>query len=295
MKFCFIYNQKSSDGNQSNFISKIYKKIKKKHLINLFETKNEHEASIILSNLKKYNYDRLILAGGDGTVSFAINELIKNNYKFTDNFAIGYVPVGTANILKFELKTKNKVDTIVKTLISKNKKKVNLIKINDKHFLLMASVGWDAQVIESITPSIKKIFGKALFVFKGLEKFIFMNKDKFNVVVDGEKINSNWVLCCNSMYYAGNYQINNINIFKKNFITFIVKDLSRFKLIYLLYIMLRYKDISKANGVVCKISNNISIESFPKSIPLQIDGDFLGRFNKINISGSDLSINFISS
>ena len=58
MKFCFIYNQKSSDGNQSKFISKIYKQIQKKHLINLFETQNEHEASIILSNLKKNNYDR---------------------------------------------------------------------------------------------------------------------------------------------------------------------------------------------------------------------------------------------
>ena len=293
MKFCFIYNQKSSDGNQSKFISKIYKQIQKKHLINLFETQNEHEASIILSNLKKNNYDRLILAGGDGTVSFAINELIKNNYKFTDNFSIGYVPVGTANILKFELKIRNKVDTIVKNLISKNTKKVNLIKINDKHFLLMASVGWDAQVIKSIRPSIKKIFGKALFVFKGLEKFIFMNKDKFNVVVDGEQINSNWVLCCNSMYYAGNYKINNTNIFRKNFITFIVKDLSRFKLIYLLYIMLRYKDISRANGVICKMSKSISIESFTKSIPLQIDGNFLGQFNKINISESDININFI--
>ena len=75
MKFCFIYNKKSSSGNQSNFINKIYKKIKKKYIIDLFETKNEYETSIILNNLKKNNYNRLILAGGDGTVSFAINEL----------------------------------------------------------------------------------------------------------------------------------------------------------------------------------------------------------------------------
>ena len=295
MKFCFIYNKKSSGGNQSNFISKIYKEIEKKYLIDLFETKNEQEASIILSNLKKNNYDRLVLAGGDGTVSFAINELIRNNYEFSENFSIGYVPVGTANILKFELNINKKVDTIVKTLISNNTKKVNLIKTNDKHFLLMASIGWDAQVVESITPSIKKIFAKAIFVFKGLEKFLFMKKDRFNVFVDGEKINSNWVLCCNSMYYSGNYQINKTNIFEKKFITFIVKDLSRFRLIYLLYIMLRYKDISRAKGVICKISKNISIESLSKDIPLQIDGDFLGQFNKINISRSDININFISS
>ena len=57
--------------------------------------------------------------------------------------------------------------------------------------------------------------------------------------------------------------------------------------------MLRYKDISRANGVICKISKSISIESFTKSIPLQIDGNFLGQFNKINISESDININFI--
>ena len=295
MKFCFIYNKKSSSGNQSNFINKIYKKIKKKYIIDLFETKNEYETSIILNNLKKNNYNRLILAGGDGTVSFAINELIRNKYKFNDNFSIGFVPVGTANILKFELNINDKVDNIIKTLISKNTKKVNLIKINKKYFLLMASVGWDAEVVGSITPSIKKIFGKAIFIFKGLEKFIFMKNNRFNVVIDGEQINSNWVLCCNSKFYAGNYQINNTNIFKNKFITFIVKDLNRSKLIYLLYIMFRYKDISKANGVICKISKNISIKSLSKRIPIQIDGDFLGKFNKINISRSNINVNFISS
>ncbi len=294
MKFCFIYNKKSSGGNQFKFISKIYKEIKKKYLIDLFETKNEQEASIILSNLKKNNYDRLILAGGDGTVSFAINELIKNNYEFSESFSIGYVPVGTANILKFELNISKKVNSIVKTLISNNTKEVNLIKANDKYFLLMAGIGWDAQVVESITSPIKKIFGKAIFVFKGLEKFLFMKKDRFNVFVDGEKINSNWVLCCNSMYYAGNYQINKTNIFERKFITFIVKDLTRSRLIYLLYIMLRYKDLSRAKGVVCKISKNILIESLSKDIPIQIDGDFFGQFNKISISRSDININFIS-
>jgi diacylglycerol kinase family enzyme len=294
MKFCFIYNKKTSGGNESNFISKIYKKIEKRYLIDFFETKNEKEASIILNNLKKNNYDRLILAGGDGTVSFAINELIKNNHEFSDNFSIGYVPVGTVNILKFELNINKKVDSIVKTLVSNNIKKVNLIKTNDKYFILMAGIGWDAQVVESITSPIKKILGKIIFVFKGLEKLLFMRKDRFNVFVDGEKIYSNWVLCCNSMYYAGNYQINKTSIFEKKFITFIVKDLSRFRLIYLLYVMLRYKDLSRAKGVICKISKNISIESLSKGLPLQVDGDFWGQFNKINISKSNININFIS-
>ena len=64
------------------------------------------------------NYDRLIIAGGDGSVSFAINELIKNDFKFKEDFAVGYIPAGTANLLQAELSMNKKVDDIVNVLIS---------------------------------------------------------------------------------------------------------------------------------------------------------------------------------
>ena len=92
MKFCLIYNKNSAGGRKSKFIKKIYDEIKINHEIDLFETASTIEASEIIKNINKNNYKRLILAGGDGSVSFAINELIKNDIKFEDDFAIGYIP-----------------------------------------------------------------------------------------------------------------------------------------------------------------------------------------------------------
>ena len=120
MKFCLIYNKKSAGGKKSKFIKKIVDEISNHHKVDLFETSNESEASEIIKNFEMNNYDRLIVAGGDGSVSFAINELIKNNFKLHDNFAIGYIPAGTANILQAELGMTKNVKHIANTLTSDN-------------------------------------------------------------------------------------------------------------------------------------------------------------------------------
>ena len=42
----------------------------------------------------------------------------------------------------------------------------------------MAGLGWDAQIVQSIDSSIKKIMGKLIFAIKGFEKFLFMRNKK---------------------------------------------------------------------------------------------------------------------
>ena len=135
MKFCLIYNKKSAGGRKSKFIKKILEEISNHHKVDLFETSSESEASEVIKNFEINNYDRLLVAGGDGSVSFAINELIKNNFKLPENFAIGYIPAGTANILQAELGMTKNVKHIANTLTSDNYDKTCLVKINDKHFI----------------------------------------------------------------------------------------------------------------------------------------------------------------
>ena len=184
MKFCLIYNKKSAGGRKSKFIKKILEEISNHHKVDLFETSSESEASEVIKNFEINNYDRLLVAGGDGSVSFAINELIKNNFKLPENFAIGYIPAGTANILQAELGMTKNVKHIANTLTSDNYDKTCLVKINDKHFILMAGIGWDAQIVNSIDSYLKKILGKVIFGIKGFQKFLSMNNKKIKVSID---------------------------------------------------------------------------------------------------------------
>ena len=292
MLCCLIYNLNSSSGRKSIFINRILSKLKENISVDYFETKTINQAKKIFKNFNQKNYDRLIVAGGDGSVSFAINELIKNNFDFKDDFAIGYIPAGTANLLQAELSMNKKVDDIVNVLVSNNYKSSNLVKINDNYFFLMAGIGWDAKIVHSINSKIKKILGKIIFGIKGFQYFLFMNNKKLNVTFDGQFYQADWILSSNTKYYAGHHKINKTNIFEDKLVTYIFKDLTRISLLYSILLIILNGDLSKNKNVITTYSQNITIDG-NDLIPVQIDGDNFGSYKKIHLNLSNKKVNFL--
>ena len=292
MLCCLIYNLNSSSGRKSIFINRILSKLKENISVDYFETKTINQAKKIFKNFNQKNYDRLIVAGGDGSVSFAINELIKNNFDFKDDFAIGYIPAGTANLLQAELSMNKKVDDIVNVLVSNNYKSSNLVKINDNYFFLMAGIGWDAKIVHSINSKIKKILGKVIFGIKGFQYFLFMNNKKLNVTFDGQFYQADWILSSNTKYYAGHHKINKTNIFENKIVTYIFKDLTRINLLYSIFLIILNGDLSKNKNVITTYSQNITIDG-NDLIPVQIDGDNFGSYKKIHLNLSNKKVNFL--
>ena len=292
MLCCLIYNLNSSSGRKSIFINRILSKLKENISVDYFETKTINQAKKIFKNFNQKNYDRLIVAGGDGSVSFAINELIKNNFDFKDDFAIGYIPAGTANLLQAELSMNKKVDDIVNVLVSNNYKSSNLVKINDNYFFLMAGIGWDAKIVHSINSKIKKILGKIIFGIKGFQYFLFMNNKKLNVTFDDQFYQADWILSSNTKYYAGHHKINKTNIFEEKLVTYIFKDLTRISLLYSIFLIILNGDLSKNKNVITTYSQNITIDG-NDLIPVQIDGDNFGSYKKIHLNLSNKKVNFL--
>ena len=292
MLCCLIYNLNSSSGRKSKFINRILSKLKENISVDYFETKTINQAKKIFKNFNQKNYDRLIVAGGDGSVSFAINELINNDFNFKDDFAIGYIPAGTANLLQAELSMNKKVDDIVNVLVSNNYKSSNLVKINDNYFFLMAGIGWDAKIVHSINSKIKKILGKIIFGIKGFQYFLFMNNKKLNVTFDGQFYQADWILSSNTKYYAGHHKINKTNIFENKIVTYIFKDLTRINLLYSIFLIILNGDLSKNKNVITTYSQNITIDR-NDLIPVQIDGDNFGSYKKIHLNLSNKKVNFL--
>ena len=292
MLYCLIYNLNSSSGRKSKFIKRVLSKLKENNSVDYFETKTINQAKKIFKDFNQKNYDRLIVAGGDGSVSFAINELIKNNFNFKNDFAIGYIPAGTANLLQAELSMNKKVDDIVNILVSNNYKPSNLVKINENYFFLMAGIGWDAKIVHSINSKIKKILGKIIFGIKGFQYFLFMNNKKLNVTFDGQFYQADWILSSNTKYYAGHHKINKTNIFEDKLVTYIFKDLTRISLLYSIFLIILNGDLIKNKNVITTYSQNITIDG-NDLIPVQIDGDNFGSYKKIHLNLSNKKVNFL--
>ena len=290
-KYILVCNQININKNILNSIKKLEEIIKRENIIEAFYSNSLEDAGKIYKKLKVKNFDYLIIVGGDGSFNFAINKIIKYNL---ENKILGFIPSGTANILKYEAKIPETADYILNFLTLSKVKKINLVQINESYFFLMAGIGFDAKIVASINTKIKKYLGKIIFFLKGLQHFLFLKNNKIEVEINNEKILADWVLCTNSKYYAGPYSITNeTNIFEDKIVTYIFKDLTRLNLLYYVWLVLTKGDLTSAKDVIKKDSDKLKILSVNNKLLYQTDGENCGYHNFIEIKKSKKSINLL--
>jgi diacylglycerol kinase (ATP) len=81
----------------------------------------------------------VVAVGGDGTLSALINELPR--------VPVTVVPAGTENLFAAEFGLSRSVDRILSTLTSGRRVPLDLGRLDDRRFALMAGLGFDADVI----------------------------------------------------------------------------------------------------------------------------------------------------
>ena len=290
-KFIIIFNQTNITDRKDKKVNKILELLKIDHEVEIFKSYTEVEAKDIYKNLKQKKFDRLVVAGGDGSFSLAINEIIKNDL---NEKLIGFIPIGTANILKFEAGINNKVNDIYNVLVSENFKKVNLAKINDRYFFLMAGIGFDSKIVKSVTNQLKKYLGKIIFILKGLQYFLFIKNNKMKIDIDNEEVLADWILCANSKYYAGSYNITKeTDIFDSKLIAFIFEDLTRLKLLQYIFLILTKGDLSSAKSIIKKDFEEIKIFRINDKLLSQVDGENCGFDERILIKKTKKFVNLL--
>ena len=290
-KFIIIFNQTNITDRKDKKVNKILELLKIDHEVEIFKSYTKVEAKDIYKNLKQKKFDRLVVAGGDGSFNLAINEIIKNDLNVR---LIGFIPIGTANILKFEAGINNKVNDIYNVLVSENFKKVNLAKINDRYFFLMAGIGFDSKIVKSVTNQLKKYLGKIIFILKGLQYFLFLKNNKMKIEIDNEEVLADWILCANSKYYAGSYNITKeTDIFDSKLIAFIFEDLTRLKLLQYIFLILTKGDLSSAKSVIKKDFEEIKIFRINDKLLSQVDGENCGFDERIIIKKTKKFVNLL--
>ena len=139
----------------------------------------------------------VVSAGGDGTIALLVNRLRKE-------IPIAILPLGTENLLAKQLKIKNDPNELADIIESNRQLKIDSGLANNKRFLVMASVGFDAHVVHRThsnrTGHINQLsyFGPAI---RGLWKYKF---PKLKVFVDDnpEPTIAGWAFAFNFPTYA---------------------------------------------------------------------------------------------
>ena len=291
IKFCTVIN--SNALKNQKLLDETINLLRKDHDVEVIKSTSIEEAKEIFKKLSIKSFDRLIITGGDGSFNFAVNEVIK--YPSLSTKEMGYIPLGTANILQIEANIKKKAKDLYETLISKNTKKIYLAKANNDYFFLMLGVGFDGTIVASINSGIKKYLGKLIFIIKSLQHFLFLKNEKIKVSLDNKTYEANWVLITNARYYAGQYSISKkTNIFENGLITYVFQNLTRMNLMYYVMLVIFKGDLAGTKNIITSQTQKIKVTKTTEPLNTQLDGEYFGLQDEIQIEETDKYINFLS-
>ncbi len=150
--------------------------------------------------------DRLVVAaGGDGTVNEVVNGLHKEA-------TLGILPLGTANVLARELGLPLKAEKACHRILEGKSSRIDLGVATNRHgeerrFTFVAGIGFDANVIYTVTPRLKRYLKALAFV---LTAFRVYAEEEFPAIHlhHGDTIYiTQFVILANGHYYGGDFKV----------------------------------------------------------------------------------------
>lgn len=163
------------------------------------------EAKRIASEASGQGYGRIVVAGGDGTVNEVINGMGDSH------IALGIIPVGTGNVLAYELGLeRDDLDTAMQVIRAGKIREFDLGTVGDMRFLLMAGFGFDAEVVRTVPPRAKGLFGRMAYAPTLVRESVRYRPSEFHILLDNEaklSMSAYMVIICNCASYAPNFQI----------------------------------------------------------------------------------------
>ena len=193
-----IYNPVAGQRHHRRF-SKIVKLLKANFKkLEILETNGKGHAIALAQGLEK-NIDLLLIAGGDGTINEVLNGINKKK------IVIGIIPIGTANVFANELGIPKNPNYLITTLMQGKIEQLSIGNVNDKKFIQMAGLGFDAHVVRDVSKSLKNKVGKLAYVYESVREIIRHKKVKYEVSVGKKKYQASSVIIANGHYYGGRF------------------------------------------------------------------------------------------
>ena len=264
----------AAGNNASLSIDTIKSLLQKKASLSTLITEKQGDAFEFAKGL--INKDRIIVAGGDGTINEVINGLLSSEDSETREIPLSIIPMGTANVLAKELGIPEDIDGAVNRIFSGSAKKISLGRINGRYFSLMAGIGFDAETVLGVKKDfIKKISGKLAHVVSGLKVLMRYNPSLVKIITGEKEIEGYTAIIGNAKCYGGfNYVTPLASLTDNKLDICVFKGKSKLDLLRFVSGVLRQKhldfqDVEYLNASAQEIKSDSKVH-------VQIDGEYFG-------------------
>ncbi|MDZ4278738.1 MAG: diacylglycerol kinase family protein [Dehalococcoidia bacterium] len=143
--------------------------------------------------------DAVVACGGDGTVNEVANGLAGSAT------ALAVVRGGTANVWAKEAGVPRKAAQALRLLTEGETRTIDLGRAGDRLFVLMAGVGFDADIIRGLSGRWKRRLGAAAYVASGLRQAVTYRETEAALRANGRVAPEHlyWLLIGNTRNYGG--------------------------------------------------------------------------------------------
>jgi diacylglycerol kinase (ATP) len=237
--------------------------------VTVHQTTCAGDAQAVASRTTRDQYDRIVVAGGDGTVNEVLNGLTP------DTPPVALIPLGTANVLAAEIGLGSQPDEIARTIVLGEARPVSLGDVNGRKFVLMTGVGFDAIVVATVSSRLKRVLGKGAYVLASFSQFLRGRLPHFEVHVDGVRYEAASMVIANARFYGGRFvcapearmdsDVLHVCLFERRGRLFVA--------IYALALLLGV--LHRMPGYRILSAREIEIRQ-PAGAAIQSDGDFIG-------------------
>lgn len=146
----------------------------------------------------------IVAAGGDGTVNEIINGL-------STDATLGIIPLGTANVLARELGIPREPNAAARRILGGETTRIDLGIATgqdgeERRFACMAGIGFDAEVVQRVTPRLKRYLGVLAFPLRGLQLYFRGGFPKVRLEHDDMGREVEFAIIANGQYYGGDFR-----------------------------------------------------------------------------------------
>jgi len=270
-----IVNPIAGQRDKKEIISAVQKKLGEMDLnFHLFSTTGENDIEKIQSKIEEDHIERIIVAGGDGTINM-VAEAIKKL-----DITIGIITAGSANGLAENLDLPSILEDQIEVALGTNYMQLDILCLNDIICLHLSDLGINAELIQNYDDS--PVRGKIGYFLQSIPTLI-QSEFPFDFIIETEKkkLEASAVLLgiANANKYGTGANINPQG------------KLNDGKFEILIYKNLNLGEILKTLRDETNLDSDF-VEIIPaerakitcrKPVAFQIDGEYIGKETVINI------------
>jgi len=146
-------------------------------------------------------FEAIVAAGGDGTISAVVNGLGGRAVPF------GVLPLGSANVLAREIRLPRAPEALASLITTGPVSPIWLGRVGERAFVMMASAGFDSEIVAALSPELKRRVGRLAFAWGFLVRLWHCPACELTVRADGVEYRAAAVVAAKGRHYAGPFVV----------------------------------------------------------------------------------------